>query len=153
MPLFISRMILNYHLTSGIDERGERTMTPSRRALLVMTVLSIMLVITACIPDLLLPETHDEAGRLITDFKDQTFESADSEADRIYTNGESIKCFKVITEEGETSLEANRMKYSVSSWNIVDIEGYSYIITIPDDDTIILTAADSADQYSFRRVT
>lgn len=152
MPLFISRMILNYHLTSGIDERGERTMTPSRRALLVMTVLSIMLVITACIPDLLLPETPDEAGRSITDFKDQTFESADSEADRIYTNGESIKRFKVIVE-GETSLEATRMKYSVSEWNIVDIEGYSYIITIPDDNTIILTAADTADQYSFRRVT
>lgn len=131
----------------------------SKKILIIAVALFVMLALTACLSDLVFPddlfpvipdEPLIEEERSLAVFDGYSFKAA-KRTDIILPGGSVLDVFKV-TEEGK-SIVADGETFPVVNNTISSMTEYTYMVTVPDDNTIILTEIEDKTEYIFRRVT
>lgn len=132
----------------------------NKKNLIIAVLLFVMLAFTACMPDVVVPEIpeeppiveepkQEEEGRTLTALEGLTF-TVDGRSNITLKSGEVLKSFTV--KEGGTAIEAYGKEYPITEDGTLDVlTGRYYLITIPDNDTIILKGTTAESQFIFRR--
>lgn len=131
----------------------------NKKNLIIAVLLFVMLAFTACMPDVVVPEIPEEPpiteepkqeeGRTLTALEGITF-TVDGRSNITLKSGEMLKSFTVA--EGGKAIEAYGKEYPILEDGTLDVlTGRYYLITIPDDDTIILKGTTAESQFIFRR--